>query len=156
MLFKGVAEEGGEFVSRVLQRKAASSYFLFLQEQIKDIIITSLMFVLVVLLGFDRRGARRGARGVGAKRALVRVAAKLAGASVLDESEGQVFVVVEVIQDLVVRVTERVNSPPRRARPPRAPRAAGDPSSRSDMSLRSRPKPGRSTPATLRVMARAR
>jgi hypothetical protein len=85
MLFKGVAEEGSEFV-------------------------TSLMLVLVVLLGFDRRGARRGARGVGAERALVRVAAKLAGASVLDESEGQVFVVVEVIQDLVVRVTERVIS----------------------------------------------
>jgi hypothetical protein len=38
---------------------------------------------------------------------LVRVASKLAGASVLDESERQVFVVVEVIQDLVVRVTER-------------------------------------------------
>jgi hypothetical protein len=39
--------------------------------------------------------------------ALVRVASKLAGTSVLDESERQVFVVVEVIQDLVVRVTER-------------------------------------------------
>ncbi len=43
MFFKGVAGEGGEFV-------------------------TSLMLVLVVLLGFDRRGARRSARGVGAVR----------------------------------------------------------------------------------------
>jgi len=66
MLFKGVAEEDGEFV-------------------------TSLMLVLVVLLGFDRRSARRVARGVSAERALVRVAAKLAGASLLDESEGQVL-----------------------------------------------------------------
>jgi hypothetical protein len=41
---------------------------------------------------------------------LVRVASKLAGTSVLDESERQVFVVVEVIQDLVVRVTERAIS----------------------------------------------
>jgi hypothetical protein len=41
---------------------------------------------------------------------LVRVASKLAGASALDESERQVFVIVEVIQDLVVRVTERVIS----------------------------------------------
>jgi hypothetical protein len=41
---------------------------------------------------------------------LVRVASKLAGASVLDESERQVFVVVKVIQDLVVRVTERAIS----------------------------------------------
>ena len=38
------------------------------------------------------------------------MASKLAGASVLDESERQVFVVVEVIQDLVVRVTERAIS----------------------------------------------
>jgi hypothetical protein len=42
--------------------------------------------------------------------ALVRVASKLAGASVLDESDRQVFVVVKVIQDLVVRVTERAIS----------------------------------------------
>jgi hypothetical protein len=42
--------------------------------------------------------------------ALVRVASKLAGTSVLDESERQVFVVVEVIQDLVVRITERAIS----------------------------------------------
>jgi hypothetical protein len=42
--------------------------------------------------------------------ALVRVASKLAGASVLDESERQVFVVVKVIQDLVVRVTARAIS----------------------------------------------
>jgi hypothetical protein len=41
--------------------------------------------------------------------ALVRVASKLAGTSVLDESERQVFVV-KVIQDLVVRVTERAIS----------------------------------------------
>jgi hypothetical protein len=41
---------------------------------------------------------------------LVRVASKLAGTRVLDESERQVFVVVEVIQDLVVRVTERAIS----------------------------------------------
>ena len=71
MLFKGVAEEGGEFV-------------------------TALMLVLVVLLGFGRRGARR-AKGTPwssgraaiecSMRALVRVASKLAGASVLDESE---------------------------------------------------------------------
>jgi hypothetical protein len=47
---------------------------------------------------------------VASRSALVRVALKLAGASVLDESERQVFVVVEVIQDLVVRVTERAFS----------------------------------------------
>jgi hypothetical protein len=41
---------------------------------------------------------------------LVRVASKLAGTGVLDESERQVFFVVEVIQDLVVRVTERAIS----------------------------------------------
>jgi hypothetical protein len=41
---------------------------------------------------------------------LVRVASKLAGTGVLDESERQVFVVVEVIQDFVVRVTERAIS----------------------------------------------
>jgi hypothetical protein len=38
---------------------------------------------------------------------LVRVSSKLAGTIVLDESERQVFVIVKVIQDLVVRVTER-------------------------------------------------
>jgi hypothetical protein len=43
MFFQGVAEEGGE-------------------------VVTSLTLVLVVLLGFDRRGARRSARGVGAVR----------------------------------------------------------------------------------------
>jgi hypothetical protein len=42
--------------------------------------------------------------------ALVGVASKLAGTSVLDECERQVFVVVKVIQDLVVRVTERAIS----------------------------------------------
>jgi hypothetical protein len=36
---------------------------------------------------------------------LVRVASKLAGTSVLDESERQAFVVLKVIQDLVVRIT---------------------------------------------------
>jgi hypothetical protein len=41
---------------------------------------------------------------------LVGVASKLAGTSVLDECERQVFVVVKVIQDLVVRVTERAIS----------------------------------------------
>jgi hypothetical protein len=41
---------------------------------------------------------------------LVRVASKLAGTIVLDESERQVFVVVEVVQDLVVRITERAIS----------------------------------------------
>jgi hypothetical protein len=41
---------------------------------------------------------------------LVRVTSKLAGRIVLDEIERQVFVVVEVIQDLVVRVTERAIS----------------------------------------------
>ena len=43
---------------------------------------------------------------IASRSAIVRVAAKLAGASVLDESERQVFGVVEVIQDLVVRGTE--------------------------------------------------
>jgi hypothetical protein len=43
MLLKGGAEEGGEFV-------------------------VSLTLVLVVLLGFDRRCARRTARGIGAVR----------------------------------------------------------------------------------------
>jgi hypothetical protein len=42
--------------------------------------------------------------------ALVRVSSKLAGTIVLDEIERQVFVVVEVIQDLVVLVTERAIS----------------------------------------------
>jgi hypothetical protein len=39
--------------------------------------------------------------------ALVRVVSKLAGDSCLDECERQVFVLIKVIQDLVVRVTER-------------------------------------------------
>ena len=65
-------------------------------------------------------GSRRGGLGYAvefrevatprSRVALVRVASKLAGTSVLDESERQVFVVVEVIQDLVVRVTERAIS----------------------------------------------
>jgi hypothetical protein len=42
--------------------------------------------------------------------ALVRVAASLAGAIILDESERHVFVVVEVVQDLVVSVTEKTIS----------------------------------------------
>ena len=41
---------------------------------------------------------------------IFRSAPKLARASVLDKSERQVFVVVEVIQNLVVRVVERVVS----------------------------------------------
>jgi hypothetical protein len=46
-------------------------------------------------------------RSVGTVAAIiVRAAPKLAGAGVLDESERQVFIVVEVIQDLVIRVTE--------------------------------------------------
>jgi hypothetical protein len=47
---------------------------------------------------------------VASRLSLVRVASKLAGASILDESKRQVFVVVEVIQDLLVRVTERMIS----------------------------------------------
>jgi hypothetical protein len=44
-------------------------------------------------------------RSVGTVAAIiVRAAPKLAGAGVLDESERQVFIVVEVIQDLVIRV----------------------------------------------------
>jgi hypothetical protein len=42
--------------------------------------------------------------------ALVGVASKLAGTRVLDECKRQVFVVVKVIQDLMVRVTERAIS----------------------------------------------
>jgi len=42
------------------------------------------------------------------RRALVVVTAKLSGTSLLDKGERQVFVVVEVIKDLVVRVTERL------------------------------------------------
>jgi hypothetical protein len=72
MFFKGVAEEGGEFV-------------------------TSLMLVLVVLLGFDRRGARRGARGVGVMR-WFRVAIldvpKMASTYGLDVRKSEVLVVV--------------------------------------------------------------
>jgi hypothetical protein len=85
--------------------------------------------VKIVRHTITRRGARfverRASRAVGAlvtpwsagmvatpcsRVALVRVASKLAGTSVLDESERQVFVVVEVIHDLLVRVTERVIS----------------------------------------------
>ena len=80
MFFKGVAEEGGEFV-------------------------TSLMLVLVVLLGFDRRGARRGARGVGAVRwfrVALLGAPKLASTYGLDVRKSEVLVVVQVVEDLVV------------------------------------------------------
>jgi hypothetical protein len=81
MFFKGVAEEGGEFVA-------------------------PLSLVLVVLLGFDRRGARRGARGVGAVRG-IRVSLlgtpKWASTDCLDVRKGEVLVVVQVVEDLVVR-----------------------------------------------------
>jgi hypothetical protein len=81
MFFKGVAEEGGE-------------------------VVTSLMLVLVVLLGFDRRGARRSARGVGAVR-WIRVSLlgtpKLASTDGLDVRKSEVLVVVQVVEDLVVR-----------------------------------------------------
>jgi len=73
MFFKGVAEEGGEFV-------------------------TSLMLVLVVLLGFDRRGARRSARGVGAVRWVALLGTpKLASTDGLDVRKSKVLVVVQVV-----------------------------------------------------------
>jgi hypothetical protein len=59
MFFKGVAEEDGE-------------------------VVTSLMLVLVVLLGFDRRGSQRSTRGFGC-------------------TQSEVLVVVQVVEDLVVR-----------------------------------------------------
>jgi hypothetical protein len=85
MFFKGAAEEGGEFVA-------------------------PLSLVLVVLLGFDRRGAQRGARGVFAVR-WIRVSLlgmpKLASTYGLNvrkgDVKGEVLVVVQVVKDLVVR-----------------------------------------------------
>ena len=81
MFFKGVAEEDCEFVA-------------------------PLTFVLVVLLGFDRRGARHGARGVMAVR-WTRVSLlgtpRLASTDCLDVRKGEVLVVVQVVEDLVVR-----------------------------------------------------
>jgi hypothetical protein len=84
MLLKGGAEEGGEFVA-------------------------ALAFVLVVLLRFGWRGARRSARGVGAVR-WIRVALlgtpKLASTDSLDVCKGDVLFVVQVVKDLVVRGAE--------------------------------------------------
>jgi hypothetical protein len=80
MFFKGVAEEGGEFVA-------------------------PLSLVLVVLLGFERQGARRSAWGVGAVR-WIRVS--LLGIPILastdgwDVRKGEVLVVIQVVEDLVV------------------------------------------------------
>ena len=84
MLFEGVAEED-------------------------DVFMTSLTLVLVVLLGFDRRCARRGARRVSAVR-WIRVSLlgtpKLASTDGLDVRKGDVLVVVQVVEDLVVRGAE--------------------------------------------------
>jgi hypothetical protein len=81
MLFKGVAEEDCEFVA-------------------------PLSIVLVGLPGFDRRGARRGARGVIDVR-WIRVSLlgtpKLAIIYGLDVCKGEVLVLVQVVEDLVVR-----------------------------------------------------
>jgi hypothetical protein len=81
MFFKGVAEEGSEFVA-------------------------PLSFVLVGLPGFHRRGARRGARRVSAVR-WIRVSLlgtpKLASTYGLDVRKGEVLVVVQVVEDQVVR-----------------------------------------------------
>jgi hypothetical protein len=84
MFFQGVAEEGGE-------------------------VVTSLTLVLVVLLGFERQGARRSAWGVGAVR-WIRVSLlgtpKLASTDGLDVRKGEVLVVVQAVQiveDLFVR-----------------------------------------------------
>ena len=78
--------------------------FFFLQEQIKDIIFSRAVGALVTPWS-ARKVATPCSRVV-----LVRVSSKLAVASVLDESERQVFVIVEVIQDRVVCVTERAIS----------------------------------------------
>jgi hypothetical protein len=84
MFLKGVAEEGGE-------------------------VVTSLSLVLVVLLRFGRRGARRSARDVGAVR-WIRVSLlgtpKLASTDGLDVRKGDVLIVVQVVEDLVVRGAE--------------------------------------------------
>jgi hypothetical protein len=80
MFFKGVAEEDGEFV-------------------------TSLMLVLVVLLGFDRRGTRspQGVLAVRWFRVSLLGAPKLASTYGLDVRKSEVLVVVQVVEDLVVR-----------------------------------------------------
>jgi hypothetical protein len=81
MFFKGVAEEGVEFVA-------------------------PLSLVLVVLLGFDRRGAWLSARGVRTVR-WIRVSLlgtpNLASTDGLDVRKGEVLVVIQVVEDLVVR-----------------------------------------------------
>jgi hypothetical protein len=65
-----------------------------------------LFFVLVVLLRFDRQCSRRSARGVGVVR-WIRVSLlgvpKWAGPDGLDVRKGEVLVVVQVVEDLVVR-----------------------------------------------------
>jgi hypothetical protein len=81
MFFKGVAEEDCEFVA-------------------------PLTFVLVVLLGFDRRGALRVTRGVSVVRwILVSLLGtpKLANTDSLDVRKSEVLVIVQVVEDLVVR-----------------------------------------------------
>jgi hypothetical protein len=69
-------------------------------------VVAPLSLLLVVLLRFDRRCARRSARGVGAVR-WIRVsllgAPKLAGTDGLDVRKSEVLVVVQVVEDLVVR-----------------------------------------------------
>ena len=63
-------------------------------------------FVLVVLLRFDRRCALHSARGVCAGRwirASLLCEPKLAGTDGLDVRKGEVLVVVQVVEDLVVR-----------------------------------------------------
>jgi hypothetical protein len=81
MFFKGVTEEGGEFVA-------------------------PLSLVLVELLCFDRQGVLRGARGVSVVwwiRVSLLGTPKLAITDCLDVLEGEVLVVVQVVEDLVVR-----------------------------------------------------
>ncbi len=83
MFFKGVAEEGGDFVTSLMLVLCTASIKL----------------VLVI------RGARRGARGVGAVR-WFRVALlglpKLGSTYCLDVRKSEVLVVVQVVEDLVV------------------------------------------------------
>ena len=80
MLFEGVAEEG-------------------------DVFMSSLMLVLVVLLGFGRRCALRVARGVVDVRWIQSsflATSKLASTNGLDVRKSKVLVVVQVVEDLVV------------------------------------------------------
>jgi hypothetical protein len=68
--------------------------------------MASLMLVFVVLLGFDRRCARRGARGVGEVRwvrSSLLATPKSASTYGLDVRKSEVLVVVQVVEDLVVR-----------------------------------------------------